>query len=123
MAPQPRIGELLKVLNVPSGALTESPSSMLAGRLAGPRTKGTAETTVICKTGLLGDGSNRNHGVFQKLRFMLDGAHFSWWMNDRSVLTVSSLFGRDQLEIEPRVNREMAAQQLAMQLLLDAQEP
>ena len=57
-------------------------------------------------------------------RFMLDGAHFSWWMNDRSILTVSGLFGRDQLEIEPtRVNPEMAAQQLAMQLLLDAQEP
>ena len=56
-------------------------------------------------------------------RFMLDGAHFSWWMNDRFILTVSGLFGRDQLEIEPRVNREMAAQQLAMQLLLDAQEP
>ena len=54
-------------------------------------------------------------------RFMLDGVHFSWWAN-RDILTVTSVTLGDQTYIEPTANREMAAQQLAMQLLLDSQE-
>ena len=57
-------------------------------------------------------------------RFLMDGAHFSWWTTQPSVLTVSSaMFGRESLELVPGKCPETAAQQLARQILLDALEP
>ncbi len=57
-------------------------------------------------------------------RFILDDAHFSWWMDRESVLTVNSLFyGHERLQLKPAANPERAAHQLARQLLLDALEP
>ena len=57
-------------------------------------------------------------------RFMLDGAHFSWWMNDRAVLTVQSLrYGNEELRLQRFENPEAAAQQLARRIIQYSQRP
>lgn len=55
-------------------------------------------------------------------RFLLDGVHFAWWIDDGGLLSVTSAaLGKDQLRLRPGENSEMAAQQLAMRMVL-AQE-
>ena len=57
-------------------------------------------------------------------RFMLEGNHFSWWMNDRFLLTVNSLFyGTEELRIESDADPERVAHHLAKQLLTEGLEP
>ena len=57
-------------------------------------------------------------------RFLLDGVHFAWWIDDGALLSVASAaLGKDQLRLRPGENSELAAQQLAMRMVLAEERP
>lgn len=64
---------------------------------------------------------NRERRVPEQGRFMLEGVHFSWWVGELAV-TVSSLLGRENLQLNSDACPETAAHRLARQLLSDADE-
>ena len=54
---------------------------------------------------------------------MLDGSHFSWWMNGPILTVNNTVLGWDSLQLLPEKSPEKAAEELARQMLLDATEP
>ncbi len=57
-------------------------------------------------------------------RFMLHGALFSWWTNNKLVLTLySETFGSEELQLESDTCPASAARQLARELVVDALGP